>query len=208
MSNKETGNKKGWELRDVILMASFGLIFAILYLAVFNVGMGISAALTGTGLGDFAFDIIYGVWFMAGTLAAYIIRKPGAGLIAELLASVIELLLGNSGGISVVITGLIQGAGTEAGFAAFRYKKWNFASMSLSAVLSGIFIYIYELFYLQYYMLAPMMHVGHLVIRSISAVVFSALLCKLIGDGLAKTGVMKNYAIGAGVKHGEIHEED
>lgn len=208
MSNKETGNKKGWELRDVILMASFGLIFAILYLAVFNVGMGISAALTGTGLGDFAFDIIYGVWFMAGTLAAYIIRKPGAGLIAELLASVIELLFGNSGGISVVITGLIQGAGTEAGFAAFRYKKWNFASMSLSAVLSGIFIYIYELFYLQYYMLAPMMHVGHLVIRSISAVVFSALLCKLIGDGLAKTGVMKNYAIGAGVKHGEIHEED
>lgn len=208
MSNKETGNKKGWELRDVILMASFGLIFAILYLAVFNVGMGISAALTGTGLGDFAFDIIYGVWFMAGTLAAYIIRKPGAGLIAELLASVIELLFGNSGGISVVITGLIQGAGTEAGFAAFRYKKWNFASMSLSSVLSGIFIYIYELFYLQYYMLAPMMHVGHLVIRSISAVVFSALLCKLIGDGLAKTGVMKNYAIGAGVKHGEIHEED
>lgn len=208
MDNKKATNNKGWELRDVILMASFGLVFAIVYLAVFNVGMGISAALTGTGLGDFAFDIIYGVWFMAGTLAAYIIRKPGAGLIAELLASVIELLFGNSGGIAVVITGLIQGAGTEVGFAAFRYKKWNMASMSLASVLSGVFIYIYELFYLQYYMLAPMMHVGHLVIRSISAIVFSALLCKLIGDGLAKTGVMKNYAIGAGVKHGEIHEED
>ena len=41
------------ELRDVILMAGFGIIFAIVYLAVFNVGMGLSAALTTNGLGDF-----------------------------------------------------------------------------------------------------------------------------------------------------------
>lgn len=200
--------KKGFELRDVILMASLGLLFAIIYLAVFNVGMAISTALTGTGLADFAFDIIYGVWFMAGTLAAYIIRKPGAGLVAEVLASVIELLLGNSGGVSVVITGVIQGLGTEAGFAIFRYKKWNMASMSLSAVLSGIFIYIYELFYLQYYMLSPMMHIGHLVIRSISGIVFSALICVLVGNGLAKTGVMKNYAIGANIKNVQIHDDE
>lgn len=83
--SKSKGIVKSFELRDVILMAGFGILFAIIYLAVFNVGMGISAALTTTGLGDFAFDIIYGVWFMAGTMAAYIIRKPGAGLIAEVL---------------------------------------------------------------------------------------------------------------------------
>ena len=204
----QTAKKKTWELRDVILMASLGLIFAIVYLAVFNVGMGISTALAGTGLADFAFDIIYGIWFMAGTMAAYIIRKPGVGLITELLASVMELLFGNAGGLAVVITGLIQGAGTELGFAAFRYKKWNLASMSLAGILSGIFIYIYELFYLQYYMLSPIMHVGHLVIRSISAVVFAAIVCKLAGDGLAKTGVMKNYAVGAAVKHAAIHEDE
>lgn len=208
MSSLNQTDKKGYELRDVILMASLGLIFAIVYLAVFNVGMAISTALTTTGFADFAFDIIYGVWFMAGTMAAYIIRKPGAAVITEVLASVIELLLGNSGGVAVVITGLIQGAGTELGFAAFRYKKWNFASMSLASVLSGIFIYFYELYYLQYYMLAPMMHVGHLVIRSISAVVFSAVICMLAGNGLARTGVMKNYAISKAVKTGKIHEED
>lgn len=208
MTSQQTAKKKGWELRDVIMMASLGLVFSIVYLAVFNVGMGISAGLAATGLADFAFDIIYGIWFMAGTLGAYIIRKPGAGLITELLASVIELLFGNSGGVAVVITGLIQGAGTELGFAAFRYKKWNVLSMSLAGILSGIFIYIYELFYLQYYMLSPIMHVGHLVIRSVSAVVFSAIICKLIGDGLAKTGVMRNYAIGAAARGNKIHEEE
>ncbi len=200
--------KKGWELRDVIMMACLGLIFSIVYLAVFNVGMAISAVLAPTGLGDFAFDIIYGIWFMAGTLGGYIIRKKGAGLITELLAAVIELLFGNSGGVAVVITGLIQGAGTEAGFAAFRYKKWNILSMSLAGILSGIFIYIYELFYLQYYLLSPMMHVGHLVIRSVSAIVFSAVICKLIGDGLARTGVMRNYAVGAAVRGGRVYEEE
>ena len=200
--------KNKWELRDVILMASLGLIFAIIYLAVFNVGMGISAALAVTGLADFAFDIIYGVWFMAGTMAAYIMRKKGVGLLTELLASVIELLFGNAGGLSVVITGLIQGLGTELGFAVFRYRRWNLLSMSVAGILSGIFIYVYELFYLQYYMLSPMMHVGHLVIRSISAVVFSAVICKLAGDGLAKTGVMKNYAIGGQAAAAKVYDDE
>ena len=208
MNQTRTKQRKQWELKDVILMASLGLIFAIVYLAVFNVGMAISAAAAGTGLADFAFDIIYGIWFMAGTMAAYIIRKPGVGLITETLASVFELLFGNAGGVAVVITGLIQGAGTELGFAAFRYKKWNMASMSLAGILSGVLIYIYELFYLQYYMLAPMMHVGHLVIRSISAVVFAAAICMLAGNGLAKTGVMKGYAIGAAAKAVQVYEDE
>jgi energy-coupling factor transport system substrate-specific component len=201
-------NKQGWALRDVIMMALLGLVFAAVYPAVFNVGMALAAALTTTGLGDFAFDVIYGVWFMAGTLGAYIIRKKGAGLISELLASIMELLYGNAGGITVVITGLIQGLGTELGFACFKWKKWGFLSLSVAGVLSGIFIYIYELFYLQYYMLDPMMHVGHLVIRSISAIIFSGILCKLIGDGLAKTGVMKNYAIGRTLKSSGVYEDE
>ena len=200
-------NKQSWALRDVIMMALLGLVFAAVYLAVFNVGMGLAAALTTTGFADFAFDVIYGVWFMAGTLGAYIIRKKGAGLVTELLASVMEMLYGNAGGVTVVITGLIQGAGTELGFGLFKWKRWGFLSMSLAGVLSGICIYIYELFYLQYYMLDPMMHVGHLVIRSISAIVFSGILCVLIGDGLAKTGVLKNYAIGRVVKGGKVYED-
>lgn len=196
------------ELRDVILMASFGIIFAIVYLAVFNVGMVISTALATSGLGDFSFDIIYGVWFMAGTLAAYIIRKPGAGLIAEVLASVVELMMGNSGGIAVVITGLIQGLGTELGFAAFHYRRWDLASLTLASVLSGIFIYGYELFYLQYYLLPAGLHIGHLVIRSISAFMFSAWIVKAVADGLARAGVLKNYAIGKATAHAIVHEEE
>ena len=82
------------------MMAILGVLFAVVYMAVFYGGTAISVALTPLGLSAFGFELIYGVWFMAATIAAYIIRKPGAALITEVLASAIELLMGNSGVIA------------------------------------------------------------------------------------------------------------
>ena len=197
-----------WKLKDVIMVAIIGVIFAAVYMAVFYGGLAISTALTPIGLAAFGFELIYGVWFMASTLAAYIIRKPGVALIAELLASAIELLMGNSGGLTVVLTGLIQGLGAEIVFAAFRYKKWNYVSMSLAGMLSAVFIFCYELYYLSYYLLSPEMLIAQLAVRFVSAIVFSGIICKLAGDGLAKTGVVKSYAIGVAVNTGKIYDEE
>lgn len=197
-----------WELKDVIMMAILGVVFAAVYLAVFQGGLALSTALTPLGLSAFGFEIIYGVWFMAATLAAYIIRKPGVALITELLAAAVELLMGNSGGLTVVLTGLIQGAGAELAFAIFRYKKWNLLSMSLAGILSALFIFCYELYYLNYIALAPALLAAQLAVRFVSAVVFSGVVCKLAGDGLAKTGVVKSYAIGASADTGKVYEEE
>ncbi len=197
-----------WKLKDVIMVAIIGVVFAAVYMAVFYGGLAISTALTPAGLSAFGFELIYGVWFMASTLAAYIIRKPGVALVAEILASAIELLMGNSGGLTVVLTGLIQGFGAEIVFAAFRYKKWNYVSMSLAGMLSAVFIFCYELYYLSYYLLTPGMLIAQLAVRFVSAIVFSGIICKLAGDGLAKTGVVKSYAIGAAVHTGKIYDEE
>jgi len=200
--------KETWNLRDVILMAILGVVFAAVYLAVFYGGLAISTALTPMGLSAFGFELIYGVWFMAATLGAYIIRKPGVALLTELLAAFIELLMGNSGGLTVVLTGLIQGAGAELVFALFRYRRWDLLSMSLAGIVSAAFIFCYELYYLSYYKLAPGMLIAQLAVRFVSAAVFSGLLCKLAGDGLAKTGVIKSYAAGAAGKRAAVHDEE
>ena len=200
--------KRTWELKDVILMAIFGVVFSAVYLAVFQGGLALSTALTPMGLSPFGFEIIYGVWFMAATLAAYIIRKPGVALVTEVLASAIELLMGNSGGLTVVLTGAIQGLGAELVFAAFRYKKWDLGSMSLAGIVSAVFIFCYELYYLNYIALAPTLLISQLAVRFISAVVFSGVLCKLAGDALARTGVVKSYAIGAKADIGKVYDEE
>ncbi len=200
--------KRTWELKDVILMAIFGVVFSAVYLAVFQGGLALSTALTPMGLSPFGFEIIYGVWFMAATLAAYIIRKPGVALVTEVLASAIELLMGNSGGLTVVLTGAIQGLGAELVFAAFRYKKWDLGSMSLAGIVSAVFIFCYELYYLNYIALAPTLLISQLAVRFVSAVVFSGVLCKLAGDALARTGVVKSYAIGAKADIGKVYDEE
>ncbi len=189
--------KQQWKLKDVILMAVLGTVFAAVYLGVFYAGLGLQTALTPAGLAPFGFEIIYGVWFMAATIAAYIIRKPGAALTTELLAAAVELLMGNSGGVILLLTGLIQGLGCELGFTLFKYKRYDIVSMSVSGIIAALFIFIFELFYLQYYLLSPTLLIGQLLVRFISAFVFSGLIGKLSSDGLAKTGVLKNYPIGA-----------
>lgn len=200
--------QKSWELKDVIMMAILGVVFSAVYMAVFQGGLALSTALTPAGLAPFGFEIIYGVWFMAATLAAYIIRKPGVALVTEVLASAIELLMGNSGGLTVVLTGIIQGLGAEVIFAAFRYKKWNLGTMCLGGMLSAVFIFCYELYYLNYIALAPSLLISQLAVRLVSAVVFSGVICKLAGDALARTGVVKSYAIGAKADIGKVYDEE
>ncbi|MBC3517375.1 ECF transporter S component [Neobittarella massiliensis] len=199
---------RGWKLRDVIMMAILGVVFAAVYLGVFYVGLAIQGALAPFGLANFSFETIYGVWFMAATIAAYILRKPGAALITELLAAAIELLMGNSGGVVVLLTGLIQGLGCELAFALFRYRRYDLLSMALSGMLGGLFIFCYELYYLQYYLLAPTVLLAQLAVRFVSAFVFAGLLSKLACDGLAKTGVLKSYAVGALQQADLLADED
>ena len=200
--------RKAWELKDVIMMAILGVVFAAVYMAVFQGGLALSTALTPFGLANFGFEIIYGVWFMAATLAAYIIRKPGVALITEMLASAIELLMGNSGGLTVVLTGFIQGLGAEAVFAAFRYRKWNIISMVLAGSASALLIFCYELYYLNYITLSPSLLIGQLSVRFISAALFSGVVCTLSGNALARTGVVRNYAIGASADIGRVYDEE
>lgn len=200
--------KAAWNLKDVILMSVLGVVFSAVYLAVFQGGLALSTILTPFGLAPFGFEIIYGVWFMAATIAAYILQKPGVALITEVLAASIELLMGNSGGLTVVLTGLIQGAGAELAFAMFRYKKWNLLSMSLSGIFASVFIFCYELYYLNYIELAPALLIAQLAVRFISAVVFSGVICKLAADGLAKTGVLKSYALGAKAAIATVYDEE
>ncbi|MCQ2559073.1 MAG: ECF transporter S component [Oscillospiraceae bacterium] len=197
-----------WELKDIIMMAILGVIFSAIYLAIFDFGMVLSTAMAPTGLSNYAFEIIYGVWFMASTVAAYIIRKPGAAFVCEVLASIVELMMGNSGGLTVVLTGVIQGAGAELAFALFRYKKWDLLSMTLAGIFSAVFIFCYELFYLDYIHLAPVMLITQLLVRFVSAFVFAGLVAKLAGDGLAKTGVVKSYAIGQVNKAAAVYDEE
>ena len=109
---------KSWKLKDILFMAISAAVFGVIYLGFVYVGGGITAALTPAGWGPFGYTPFYGIFFMAATFVAYVVRKPGIGIVAELLASIIEVLLGNYFGPGVIINGILQGAACDAVFAA------------------------------------------------------------------------------------------
>ena len=85
----------GWKLQEIILVAMLCIVFGVVYLAGVYLASFLSTLLTPVGLAPLANELVFGVWFMASTLAAYILQKPGAAIVAEVLAALIEVLLGN-----------------------------------------------------------------------------------------------------------------
>lgn len=109
---------KGLKLTDILVTIVISIVFGIvyklwgpLYYAVKPLGLHID-------------QLIYGMWFIAATVAFLIIRKPGIALLAETAAASAEFITGSEWGLEVLLYGLIQGLFAEMVFAIFRYKKF------------------------------------------------------------------------------------
>ena len=88
--------------------------------------------------------LIAGLWVLAGPLAAAIIRKPGAALLCELIAAIVEAILGSHFGATVLLSGLLQGLGAELVFAAFGYKRFTLWVTAASGMLAAAFMAVSE----------------------------------------------------------------
>jgi len=199
-------NKDSWELKDILMVAIAGVIFAVVYLGAVYAGAGLTAILTPMGLGVLGYEPFYGIWFMAAILITYVIQKPGVGLVAEMLAAFLEVLMGNFFGPAVFISGFLQGLGSEIGFAIFYYKRFDYVSTISAAVGATITSFIWTAFRNGYGSLAPQLVVAIFVIRLISAVLFGGIGCKLLGDALAKAGVLRGYALGQKQDHYQMEK--
>ncbi len=194
-----------WKLKDILTMTISAAVFGVIYLGFVYVGGAVTAALTPAGYGPIGYEPFYGVFFMAATFVAYVIRKPGIGIIAELLAALIEVLLGNYFGPGVIINGLLQGAACELPFFLTHYKKWNLGTTVASAVCVAVVSYVYDFVHDSYFLLGGKMIALGVIIRIISAVIFTGIGSKLLADALNKAGVLKGFAISG--KSKDLYEE-
>jgi energy-coupling factor transport system permease protein len=115
----------------------------ILVTVVLSIGFGVIYKIWGPlynmikPFGLHADQLIYGMWFMAATVAFLIIRKPGVALLAEIAASSGEFLMGSEWGLEVLLFGVVQGLFAEAVFFVTRYKRTSLILISLAAVMSA-----------------------------------------------------------------------
>lgn len=95
-----------------------------------------SLLLTPLGLQAFANEILFGLWCMAAPIAAIFVPRVGSATIGEVLAALAEVLYGSQFGLGALLSGLVQGLGSEFGFIVTknRYESW----LSLTAIVLGL----------------------------------------------------------------------
>ena len=187
-------NKNSWKLKDVLLIAICAVLFGVVYLGCTYAGGILYGILTPFGMASLGYEPFYGIYFMAGAFGVYVMRKPGAGLIAELLAAVLECLFGNYFGPIIILSGLVQGFGFELIVALKGYKKFDRITMIEGAVLCSVITLGYNLVISGYNQIAVPVLGLMLAVRIVSAIVFDGVITPLLVDGLVKAGVLKGYA--------------
>lgn len=191
--------KNTWKLKDVLLIAICAVLFGVIYLGCTYAGGILYGVLTPAGMGSLGYEPFYGIYFMAGAFGVYVMRKPGSGVIAELLAAVLECLFGNYFGPIIILSGLVQGLGFEVIIALKKYKKFDKVTMVEGAVICSLVTMVYNLIISGYNQIAVPVLLLMLAVRVVSAIIFDGFVTPVLADGLAKAGVLKGYAVAQGM---------
>ena len=180
-------------LYDLVLLATLAVVFGFLYWALVQVWGPLRLAMGP--LGDLAQNLLIGGWFVVAPLAIYIVRKPLVGVTTEILASIVEVVfLGSPVGPILLLTGLVQGAGSELPFAITGYRRFDWGMFAASGLGAALFSFVYNVFRLGW--LGQDYVFLRLGFQLSSGILLGGIVAKVMGDALLRTGVLDNYAIG------------
>jgi len=179
-----------WRTVDIVVASVIAAAFGVIFWAWNQLWEGPASAIP---LPTRA--LIYGVWLLPAVLTPLIIRKPGAGLYAEFVASLVSVLLGNPWGLSVILYGLFQGAAGELGFALTGYRSWRLPVAMLSGAFAGGAAALLDL-NLYYGAWGGGEKVAYTALVVLSTIVIAGAGGWALQRALAQTGVLDRFASG------------
>lgn len=185
-----------WRVVDIVVGSVIGVAVGVVFWA-WSLGYsGISILTAGFPP---AGGLYSGGWLIAGVLGGLIIRRPGAAVYCEVLAAAVSGVLGTQFGLSVLLSGFVQGLGAELVFLAFLYRRYTLPVALLAGLLSGLFLGASEniLYNVEW---AARWQGLYLVCTAVSGLVIAGLLSWLAVRALARTGVLSAFASGRTVQ--------
>ena len=191
--SRSTGRRAAWALRDLVLLAVLAAVFGFLYWALVQAWGGLQIAMGP--LGDLAQNALMGGWITVAPLAVFIVRRPGAGIAAEIGAAFVEFaFLGSPAGPILLIAGLVQGGGAEIAFAVTRYRRFGWPTFLASGAtaVTASFLWAGSLYdwWSQDYLAV------RAVLQVTSGLLLTGALAKVVADALLRTGVLDSFAAG------------
>ena len=108
-----------------------------------------------------------------------------------MLGAAAEVIFGGTFGASALISGIVQGIGSELGFTLLRYKNWGWPALTTSAITTTVVSFGYELFRLGYVHYHLPMILALFSVRLISVFLFGAVCVQAIFKMLSRSKVLK-----------------
>lgn len=174
---------KGLKLTDILVTIVIAIVFGIIYRLWGDVSNLVKLA--GLQLDQ----LVYGLWFMAATVAALLIRKPGVALLAEVAAASGELIAGSQYGVESLTYGIVQGLCAELVFALFRYRSFSAATACLAGVASAAGSLVFDGFKGYLLDLESWNLILYFVFRVVGSVFITGLCAYWLVKALEATGV-------------------
>ena len=182
----------GWRVVDVVVAA----VLAVAFGAVFQ---GWNLLWAGSGPAFAAFPplqgFMYGVWMLPAVVVPLIVRRPGAALLAEVVAASASTLFGAQWGLLTIVYGLMQGGAAEIVFAIFLYRRWGIGSALLAGAAAGAAGALLDLA-LYYADWAGTWQTAYVALVIPSAALIAGVGGWLLVGALARTGVLTAFPAG------------
>lgn len=184
---------RGFGLKEILAVVTLGVVFGFLY---YLLVQGWNALAVAMGpFGDLAQNVLIGGWFVVAPLALFVVRRPGAGLVAEIMASIVEFVfLGSPVGPILLLSATVQGLGSELGFALFRYRRYDLVAFLVSGLTTAVFSFVYST--IRFGWLGQTLFETRLALHLTSGLVLCGVLGWLIARALLRTGVLRDLPAG------------
>ena len=178
-----------WSTRDLLITAVISIAFAVVLL-----GVAYLFILFIRPLGLLAQTLGQGIWFIPAIFMGYILRRPGAVIVSQLMIRIMLVPVSPYGWMELV-GALVVGVPIEIVFGATRYRNYRLPVLMLSGIAAGAVRTAVAWVPYGLSELAPefqMVVVGLTIVSGSMA----GLVAKLLADSIAKTGVLSGYAVG------------
>lgn len=186
-NNNSLQRRKGrWSTKDILITGMIGVVFAFVLLGVTFAYFPL-AALLGPGYSR----ITDGIFMIPGLMALYLIRKPGAGLVAMTIGGIVMLPFSPYGLIGVLWAAM-AGFECEIPFLAFLYRKYTIVFLMFSGAVATLISMLLEYPLYGHASLAVSVQVTMFVVTIIGGMI-GGLLSKLLADAVMKIGMLAEY---------------
>jgi energy-coupling factor transport system permease protein len=182
-----------WRVVDIVTASVIAVVGGLFFWGVATVWTPLTTALSVTLPPSSA--LLAGLWMVPAVLGGLVIRKPGAAVYVELVAAVIEALLGNQWGFSTVYYGLIEGLGAEFVLALLLYRAFGLVPALLAGAGAGLAGGLLDVS-VYYPELAAGTKLGYVGLAVLSSAVVAGAGARALTRALAGTGVLAALASG------------